>query len=421
MLSPDSLDLTQHLRPGDAIIWGQACAEPTTLLQMLQRQTSGMRGLSAFVGASFSNTLVPEHVGHIAMTSFGALGTNRRLVNAGLMQVIPCHVGLIGSYIEQGLIGCDVALLQLSPLGPDGRHSFGLSGDYVRIAADRARVVIAEINPSVPWLHGAPGLLPEEITVAIESNAAPVTVPAARVTDIDRAIAAHASAYIEDGSVLQMGIGGTPDAVMQSLHGRRDLGIHSGMVGDALVDLVQAGIVTNARKEIDRGISITGALIGSERLYRFADNNPALSLQPSSYTHDPAVLARLSRLVTINSAIEVDLTGQVNAEAIGADYLGGTGGQVDYVRAGHRSAGGHAIIALPASARGGISRIVAQLTGPVTTARSEVDVVITEHGAADLRGATLAERARRMINIAAPECREELVRAAHAANKQATA
>lgn len=416
IIAEAALDLTQYLRAGDALIWGQACAEPTTLLEKLQAQSSGISGLSAFVGASFSTTLDPANIGHMKLTSFGALGTNRRLVNAGLLEVIPCHVGLIGSYIEQGLIRCDVALLQVSPRGPDGRHSFGLTGDYVRIAASHARVVIAEINHNVPWMHGMPGLLPSEITLAIETSRPAISVPPARVTDADRAIAGHAARYIEDGSVLQMGIGGTPDAIMQSLDDRRDLGIHSGMAGDALVRLVERGIVTNARKEIDPGVSITGALIGSDALFRFADKNPSLALHPSSYTHDPSVLARLSRLVTINSAIEVDLTGQVNAEAIGADYLGGTGGQVDYVRAGHRSAGGHSIIALPASAKGGISRIVAALNGPITTARSEVDVIVTEHGAADLRGATLRQRAARMIAIAAPEARDALAQAARDLN-----
>src|SRR5277367_4655536 len=191
------------------------------------------------------------------------------------------------------------------------------------------------------------------------------------------------------------------------------------MIGDGLVDLVEAGVVTNARKPIDAGVSITGALVGTRRLFDFADRNPRINMRNSSYTHSAAVLSRLTRLVTINSAIEVDLTGQVNAEQSGAQYLGGTGGQADYVRAGSRSPGGRSIIALPATAKvGKISRITATLSGPVTTARSEVDVIVTEFGAAELKGQTLAERARRLIAIAHPDFREELDRAAHAIQRR---
>jgi acyl-CoA hydrolase len=209
-------------------------------------------------------------------------------------------------------------------------------------------------------------------------------------------------------------VGAVPDAILRLLHDRRDLGVHSGMIGEGLVDLVEAGVITNALKPIDRGMSITGALIGTRRLYDFVNRNPKISLRSSSYTHNEAVLSRLTRLVTINSAIEVDLTGQVNAEQSGPQYLGGTGGQVDYVRAGSRSPGGRSIIALPATAKGGkISRITAALSGPVTTARSEVDVIVTEFGAAELKGQTLAERTRRLVGIAHPDFREELDRAAH--------
>jgi acyl-CoA hydrolase len=210
-----------------------------------------------------------------------------------------------------------------------------------------------------------------------------------------------------------------PDAVLQLVNDRRDLGVHSGMVGDGLVDLIEAGVVTNARKPIDQGVSITGALIGSKRLYDFAHRNPKIGMRRSSYTHGEATLAKLEKLVSINSAVEVDLSGQVNAEQSGSWYLGGTGGQVDYVRAGVRSPGGHSIIALPAMAKGGkVSRITATLSGPVTTARADVDVIITEFGPAELRGQTLAERARRLVKIAHPDFREELDKAAHAIAKR---
>jgi acyl-CoA hydrolase len=204
-----------------------------------------------------------------------------------------------------------------------------------------------------------------------------------------------------------------PDAILRLLHDRRDLGVHSGMLGDGLVDLAEAGVLTNARKEIDRGVSINGALIGTRRLYDWAQGNPAIRMTPTSYTHDAGVLGQLSRLVTINSALEVDLTGQVNAEQSGAAYMGGTGGQVDFVRAGARSPGGASLMVLAATAKGGtISKIVPALSGPVTSARSEVDVVVTEFGAAQLKGQTLAERARRLVTVAHPDFREGLEREA---------
>jgi acyl-CoA hydrolase len=252
------------------------------------------------------------------------------------------------------------------------------------------------------------------IDLLVYTERAPVEVAAARISATDEAIARHCAGFIGDGSVIQTGVGAVPDAILRLLHDRRDLGVHSGMLGDGLVDLVEAGVITNARKEIDAGVSINGALMGTRRLYDFADRNPAIRMCASSYTHDAAVLGRLSRLVTINSALEVDLTGQVNAEQSGRAYLGGTGGQVDFVRAGARSPGGHAIIALGAAAKGGtISKITAALSGPVTTARSEVDVIVTEYGAAELKGQCLAERSRRLIAIAHPDFREELSRAAH--------
>jgi acyl-CoA hydrolase len=407
------LDLAQVLRPGDRIVMGQACGEPTTLVEALTEQGAGVGGLSAFIATSFSGLLTPTATDAFALSSMGAIGALRSLTRAHRLSVIPCHVSQVGPMIEAGTIGCDVAFVQVSPDDADGNHSFGLISDYVRAAVARARVVVAEVNDQVPFTHGE-RLAADEIDYAVRVSRPPVEVPSTATTEVDEAIAQHAAAYIEDGSVLQTGVGSVPDAILRLLRDRRDLGVHSGMLGDGLVELVEAGVVTNARKRIDTGVSVTGALIGTRRLYDFAHRNPLIRMCATSYTHDAAVLARLERLVTVNSALEVDLTGQVNAEQSGSSYVGGTGGQVDYVRAGSRSPGGHAIIALPATARGGtISRITASLSGPVTTARSDVDVIVTEFGAAELRGQTLAERTRRLIAIAHPAFQEDLARAAH--------
>jgi acyl-CoA hydrolase len=407
------LDLSQFLRLGDHIVLGQACGEPTTLVEALIAQGRDIGDLSAFIATSFSGLFTPETTESFTLSSMGAIGALRLMTKAGKLGVIPAHVSQIGPMITQGLIGCDVAFVQVSPADADGNHSFGLVADHVRAMVDKARVVIAEVNDQVPYSFGE--LLPAaRIDCAVQVSRAPVEVAPARISETDEAIARHAAAYIGDGAVIQTGVGAVPDAILRLLHDRKDLGVHSGMLGDGLVELVQAGVVTNARKAIDTGVSINGALIGTRRLYDFARRNSAIRMCATSYTHDAAVLARLERLVTINSALEVDLTGQVNAEQSGSAYLGGTGGQVDFVRAGARSPGGHSIIALPATAKdGAISRIVPALSGPVTTARSDVDVIVTEFGAAELKGQSLAERTRRLIAIAHPDFREELDRAAH--------
>jgi len=416
---PSQLELRKLLRPGDRIVWGQACAEPTTLVEALIREGADIGELSAFAATSFSGLLTPSAAEKIQLSSMGAIGVLRSLTAAHRLKVIPCHVAQVGPLIEQGLIGCDVAMVQVSPPDADGNHSFGLTNDFIHTAVARARVVIAEVNDQVPYTFGDPVLPASRIDCAVHVSRTPVEVQPAPVHDLDRQIAHSVAEYIEDGSVLQVGIGAVPDAILRLLHDRENLGIHSGMLGDALLDLIEAGVVNNAHKSIDPGVSVTTALIGTQRLYRFAHKNPHISLRASPYTHNPAVLARLDKLVTINSAIEVDLTGQVNAEQSGEQYLGGTGGQVDFVRAGIRSKGGHSIIALPATAKGGkISRVTVQLSGPVTTARSDADVIVTEFGAAELRGQNLAERTRRMIPIAHPDFREELDRAAHVIRKR---
>jgi acyl-CoA hydrolase len=418
-VEPAHLCLREFLRPGDRIVWSQACGEPTTLIEALLAQADGIGALSAFAATSFSGQLDVAAADKIAISSMGAIGDLRTLTAAHRLGVIPCHVGQVGPMIAEGLIGCDAAFVQVSPPDANGQHSFGLTADFVHDAVMKARVVIAEVNERVPFTYGDVALPAARIDCAVRVARPPVELAPGRISDVDQAIARIVAGYIQDGAVLQIGIGAVPDAILRLLGDRRDLGVHSGMIGDAVVDLIEIGVVTNASKPIDPGISVTTALIGTQRLYDFAHQNPQIAVRSSSYTHDAAVLSRLRNFVTINSAVEVDLTGQVNAEQSGAHYVGGTGGQVEFVRAGGRSVGGHSIIALPATARGGtVSRITIDLSGPVTTARSDVDIVVTEFGAAELKGQTLAERTRRLIAIAHPDFREELDRAARTIQKR---
>jgi acyl-CoA hydrolase len=396
------LDLSEFIRPGDQIISGQASGEPVTLTEALVAQRAAIGPVSVFLGLCLSESFQPVHADHIEFRSFGPMGASRVLAKAGVLDISPIHYGQIHRYIEGGQIGCDVAFVLLSPPGPDGKHGFGLINDYIRAAMAKARVVIAEVNDQVPWVHaeGSPDM--EQVTAIIETSRPPLTAAPARVGPVDEAIGRNVARYIEDGATLQIGMGAIPEAVARVIGDRRDLGFHSGMAGDFVVDLIEAGVITNARKAIDTGVSVTAVLLGRDKLYRFVERNPLIKLRPSWHTHD-GDLHRLERFVSVNSALEVDLTGQIGAEETGGQIVSAIGGQPDLVRAGHRSPGGHSIIALPSTARGGmVSRIVRTLSGPVSTARSDVDVVVTEHGWADLRGQSLTGRARALKAIADP-------------------
>ena len=413
-IASDAIDLREWVRPGDQIVWGQACAEPLTLTETLVSQRADLGGVSAFLGSCFSNTFKPEHADHLRFEAFGAIGSTRKLARAGVLDLVPCHVSRVGPFIEQGAMRCDVAFVQVAPADASGRFSLGLASDYIRSAIRKARHVVVEVNARVPQVPCIDPLNPDEVDVLIETDRPLIEVPAAPVGDLDRAIATIAQQFIPDRATLQVGIGAVPEAVMSLLRDRRDLSIHSGMIGDSVVDLIECGAVTNAHKELDPGVTITGALIGTRKLFDFCHRNPKILMHPTSYTHDITVLARLSRFMSLNSAVEIDLTGQVNAEVAGGHYVGAVGGQVDYVRAAALSPGGCSMIALPSTAQdGSVSRIVPSLSGPVTTARSDVDVVITEFGAAQLRGRNLRDRARAMIAIAHPDHREALERAWH--------
>ncbi|XAH21335.1 acetyl-CoA hydrolase/transferase C-terminal domain-containing protein [Xylophilus sp. GW821-FHT01B05] len=412
--TPASIDLAAYIRPGDGIVFGQGTGEPLSLTEQLVAQRAAFSGAGIFFGSGFSTTFQPEHADHLRFKGIGGIGTLRKLSSAGVLDPVPCHISAVADLIRQGSIRSDVVMLMVSPPNEQGEHSFGLVNDYLRTAISRARVVIAEVSSQVPWTPCDAPLRASEITVAVHTDRAPLELPAAKFGALERSIAAHVADLIPDRATLQMGIGAVPEAIVSLLVDRRDLGVHSGMVGDSLVDLMERGVVTNAHKGLDEGVSISGVLFGTQRLYRFAHRNPQLRLCPTSYTHHLSTLSRVKNLVSVNSALEVDLTGQVNAEAIGADYIGAVGGQVDFVRAAVQSEGGVSIVALAATGKTGDSKIVSRLSGPVTTARSDVDVIATEHGIARLRGLGLRERVRAMVAIAAPEHRESLLRDAHA-------
>ena len=412
IVSPGEIDLTQWIRAGDGVIWGQATAEPQTLVEALVAQRAAFSGAQAFMGISYSGVVRPEHADHLRLSAYCGAGRNRALADAGVLDVCPFPYSQLAALMNERLIRTDVALIQVSPPNPRGEYSLGLGAEYLVPALRHARVVIAEINDQVPWTHCDRILRSEDFSLAVQTSRPPACPPPTPAGEIERRIAAHAAAYVPDGATLETGLGSLPDAVIAALGDRRDLGVHSGALGDSIATLMESGAITNSRKPIDTGRTVGGLLLGSPRLFEFARENPALWLRSVEHTHDPRILAQLPGFVAINSAVEVDLTGQVNAEVANGTYVGAVGGALDFVRAANQSAGGVSLVVLPASVGGKRSRVVAQLSGPVATPRSEAGVIVTECGAADLRGATLRERARRMIGIAHPALREGLERAA---------
>ena len=275
--SIEDLDLRAYIRPSDQIFIGQACGEPRALVGVLTQQSHDVGGLSIFIGSSFSGLLTPDKTENFRLSSMGAIGSLGLMAKAGALRIVPIHMSQIGPAIESGKLGCDVAMIQVSPADADGNHSCGLVSDHVRAAVQKARLVIAEVNAALPFTHGET-VHASEIDLAVHVDHNPLEIASPPIGEVENAIARHCGAFIDDGAVLQTGVGTMPDAILGVLTDHKDLGIHSGMLGDRFVDLVEAGVVTNARKEIDTGISVTGALVGTRKLYDHADRNPSLRM-----------------------------------------------------------------------------------------------------------------------------------------------
>lgn len=373
------VDLASVIRAGDGILWGQACAEPQTLVESLVSQRAQLDAVGCFLGSSYSGIVKPEHADHLRLSAYCGIGTNRALVDAGVLEIVPAPYSQLGPLIRSGAIRADVVMLQVSPPNARGEYSLGLAADYLVPALDACRAVVAEVNDQVPWTHADRVLRPEDIDLLVESSRAPA-MPAARPPgEREIAIARHAAAFVPNGSVVEFGIGTLPDAVCAALGRHEGLRVHTGSVGDGVVELAERRVVSH----IDAAL-----LVGTKKLFDFAADNPRLRLRSSEYTHCAEMLARQPHFVAINSAVEVDFTGQVNGELAGGSYVGAVGGALDFIRAA-----AVAITVLPAS------RVVERLSGPVSVPRSEAGVVVTEKGAADLRGCSLRERERRLRAI----------------------
>jgi len=405
-----SLDFNCFLQADDVITWPQGTGEPLGLTRRLVQQRHELPPVELFIGMTTSSTLSPEQADRFRFRVLNGAGSTRKLTVGNVADIVPCYVSAVPALVRTGAIRVDVLLLRVKPHPKPGYFTVGVMADFVPALVAAARCVIAEVDQRLPVTAQDALVAASDIDMLTECDGDEILLPDPEPDEIDQRVAAHVAALVPDGATIQVGVGGLPVAVCRALNGHRDLGVHSGVISDVIVDLVEKGVVTNARKGIDVGRTVTGGLFGSRRLMDFADGNAALEMRSSEYTHNQQVLARVQNLYAINSGIEVDLTGNVNSEVAAGRYLGAIGGQLDFVRGSFASPGGRSIIALSSTTPDGRhSRIVASLAGrPVTTPRGDADIVVTEYGVADLRGRSFSERAERLRAIAHPGFRDSL-------------
>jgi acyl-CoA hydrolase len=401
-VQPAELDLKTWIRSGDRIVIGQGAAEPLPLVNAVVDQAAELGDLDLFVGLSYNEVLSRRSPSQ-NIVSFGAMGA---LTDLG-PEVIPCSYVDLPRFLADGPRAATVVLLQVSPADRDGYHSFGISIDFAAEVLTTARVILAEINDQMPRTNSSVLLHTSQITAAVTTNRPLITAPEQEPSEIDRVVAEQIAELLPTYPALQLGIGALPSAIAGLLADRRGLRIHSALVGDWLLDLVESGAVQIASPDKP---AVVGAALGGRELYDFVSREAGVCFTRPADVGSIEVTSQVPGFTAINSALQVDLSGQVNAEVLRGRYVGGTGGQADFLRGAQLAPEGRSIIALPSTAANGqISRIVRHLDGGIVTSlRSSVDFVVTEHGVADLRGATLTERAAALIGVAAPQFRGEL-------------
>ena len=401
------------VRSGQRVYIHNGCAEPEDLVRALTRRGPELRNVEVIHMATFGNAdyTHPEYEGHFRHIGFFLGGNVRRAVQEGRADYVPIFLSEIEELFRTGAVPLDVALLQCSPPDAYGYMSLGPSIDVSLTAAQCARHTIVEINDQMPRTMGDAFLHVGRVDAFIETSHPLPEYHPPEITDLHRAIARNVAELIPDGATLQTGIGGIPDATLACLRDRKDLGVHTEMFSDGVVELIEAGVINNEKKGIHPHKVIAGFCLGTRKLFDFIHNNPIFEFHPTAYANDPFIIAQNHRMVAINSAIEVDLTGQVCSDSMGTSMYSGIGGQVDFLRGAARSKGGVPVIALPSTAKdGAVSRIVPMLRpgAGVVTSRGDVHYVVTEYGTAYLHGRTLRQRTEALIQIAHPHFRDEL-------------
>jgi 4-hydroxybutyrate CoA-transferase len=389
------------------------CAEPEVLVEALIERAPFVRDVEIvhLLTLGRADYIRPEMAGHFRHNAMFIGGNVREAVNDGRADYTPIFLSQIEGLFESGDMPLDVALIQVSPPDAHGFCSFGVGVDTTLTAAKTARYVIAQVNDQMPRTYGDSFIHTSELDAVVEVSRRLCELPKVEITEVHQAIARNVACLVGDGATLQLGIGGIPDAVLLQLTNHKDLGIHTEMLSDSVIPLIESGVINGRRKTVHPRKIVVGFVLGSKDLFDFVDNNPVFEFHPNSYTNDPVLIAQNDNMVAVNSALQVDITGQVCADSVGTYFYSGIGGQVDFMRGASRSRGGKPIIALPATAKGGrISRIVPMLDpgAGVVTSRGTVHYVVTEYGIAYLHGRTIRQRAEALIQIAHPDFRNQL-------------
>jgi acetyl-CoA hydrolase len=407
------------VKSGDKVVVQPGCAAPMELIRALVRKKDDLMDVLLYHILIVGDLpyLVPGMEKHFKHKAFFIGGNTRKAVNEGRAEFIPIFLSEVTMLFKKGVIVPDVALINVSPPDDHGYCSYGIDVGNIKTPAEKSKFVIAQINHEMPRGLGNSFIHLNKIDYIVEHDEPLMELPQVDPNASPEVLAAYdkigqyIAEMIEDGSTLQMGIGAIPDSVMKYLTDHKDLGIHTEMFSDGIVELVEEGIINGERKTLHPGKIIAGFVLGTKKSFNFIDNNPIFEFHPQEYVNDPFVIAKNDKMVAINSAIEIDLTGQVCSDSIGSTFYSGIGGQVDFIRGAAHSEGGKPIIALPSTTKDGkISRIVPTLkTGAgVVTSRGDVHYVVTEYGVANLFGKSIQERVESLINISHPKFRDEL-------------
>lgn len=415
VLSPEEA-IRRVVRPGDIIGGAMTCGFPQVLPEAIVNLAEELSGITIMHGIVVGNAphYAPHLSKHIKLRNIFVFDATREAVKEGRAEYVPMYFYEMPECWRNGIWKTDVSMVQVSPPDVDGYMSLGITVGYTPAMMEVSRAVLAEVNPNMPRTHGETLIHISQVDYLVEGDRPVPTIPRSQPDEVSQAIGRHVAELIEDGSTLQIGIGAIPDAILSCLTGHKDLGLHTEMFSDGAMDLLKKGVITNARKSYMPYKSVVTFLLGSEELYEYVRENPSVVLLPVEKVAHPMVIAQNDKMVAINSALQVDLYGQVNAETIGTLQYSGVGGQVDFVRGAALSKGGKSVIALPSTAANGtISRIVPYLDygSVVTTSRCDVHYVATEYGVADLKGKSVRERAEALVSIAHPKFRDELAKA----------
>lgn len=406
-------EAVRHIRSGMRVYIQPGCAEPEALVAALMERAPMVHDVEIvhLLTLGRADYIAPEMEGHFRHNALFIGGNVREAVNDGRADYTPVMLSEVENLFESGAMPLNVALIQVSPPEAHGFCSFGVGVDTTLTAAKMADYVIAQVNTEMPRTYGDSFIHVRDLDAIVEANQPLCELPSPEITPLHRAIARNVADLIDDGATLQTGIGGIPDAVLPFLMDRRDLGIHTELISDNAIPLIEAGVITGNRKSYKPRKIILGFVLGTKRLFEFVNENPIFEFHPTSYTNDPWLIARNDNMVAVNSALQIDLTGQVCADSMGTSFYSGIGGQVDFIRGTARSKGGKPIIALPSTAKNDTVSRIAPMLSPgagVVTSRGAVRYVVTEYGTAYLHGKSIRQRAEALINIAHPKFRNEL-------------